>query len=189
MRRGRPLEATIQTLIVAMFNFRSLAPFTGGASIRSGPSMRRLPATQNQRMMPSRGRALHLCTRAAMFDNLSRSMEKAWKLVSKDGKLSPENIKEPLKEIRRALLEVSRSLAIARNDACRRPSGRPLSTLRHCQRSNGPPAHTGRCEFAGRSTLHEEGGGEGPGAAGEGRRFVRPSLAVDLSEVTRSDWH
>ena len=49
-----------------------------------------------------------------MFDNLSRSMEKAWKLVSKDGKLSPENVKEPLKEIRRALLEADVSLPVVR---------------------------------------------------------------------------
>ena len=96
-----------QTLLVTMLNFRSMAPFTGGASIRSGQTMRRLPVTHNKLMMPSRGRALRICTRAAMFDNLSRSMEKAWKLVSKDGKLTAENIKEPLKEIRRALLEVS----------------------------------------------------------------------------------
>jgi len=49
-----------------------------------------------------------------MFDNLSRSMEKAWKLVSKDGKLTPENVKEPLKEIRRALLEADVSLPVVR---------------------------------------------------------------------------
>lgn len=60
------------------------------------------------------GRKLSVATRAAMFDNLSRSMEKAWKLVSKDGKLTPENIKEPLKEIRRALLEADVSLPVVR---------------------------------------------------------------------------
>ena len=41
-------------------------------------------------------------------------MEKAWKLVSKDGKLTAENIKEPLKEIRRALLEADVSLPVVR---------------------------------------------------------------------------
>jgi hypothetical protein len=41
-------------------------------------------------------------------------MEKAWKLVSKDGKLTPENVKEPLKEIRRALLEADVSLPVVR---------------------------------------------------------------------------
>lgn len=43
--------------------------------------------------------------RAAMFDDLSRSLDKAWDMVRKDGKLSKDNIKEPMREIRRALLE------------------------------------------------------------------------------------
>uniref|UniRef100_A0A7S3VP79 signal-recognition-particle GTPase n=1 Tax=Dunaliella tertiolecta TaxID=3047 RepID=A0A7S3VP79_DUNTE len=60
---------------------------------------------------PARGR---LVIRSAMFDKLSRSVEKAWKMVSKDGKLTPENIKEPLKEIRRALLEADVSLPVVR---------------------------------------------------------------------------
>jgi signal recognition particle subunit SRP54 len=37
-----------------------------------------------------------------MFDGLSRSLEKAWDTVRKDGKLNADNIKEPLREIRRA---------------------------------------------------------------------------------------
>jgi signal recognition particle subunit SRP54 len=48
--------------------------------------------------------------RAAAFDNLSRSLEKAWDLVRKDGRLTAENIKEPMREIRRALLEADVSL-------------------------------------------------------------------------------
>ena len=43
--------------------------------------------------------------RAAMFDDLSRNLEKAWDMVRKDGKLTKDNIKEPMREIRRALLE------------------------------------------------------------------------------------
>ncbi len=35
-----------------------------------------------------------------MFDGLSRSLEKAWDTVRKDGKLSADNIKEPMREIR-----------------------------------------------------------------------------------------
>ena len=42
---------------------------------------------------------------AGMFDNLSAGLGKAWDMVRKDGKLTPENIKGPLREIRRALLE------------------------------------------------------------------------------------
>ena len=40
-----------------------------------------------------------------MFDNLSQGLEKAWDIVRKDGKLTPENIKAPMREIRRSLLE------------------------------------------------------------------------------------
>ena len=40
-----------------------------------------------------------------MFDNLSQGLEKAWDIVRKDGKLTPENIKGPMREIRRSLLE------------------------------------------------------------------------------------
>lgn len=40
-----------------------------------------------------------------MFDDLSRNLDKAWDMVRKDGKLTKDNIKEPMREIRRALLE------------------------------------------------------------------------------------
>jgi hypothetical protein len=43
--------------------------------------------------------------RAGMFDNLSQGLEKAWDMVRRDGKLTAENIKAPMREIRRALLE------------------------------------------------------------------------------------
>ena len=55
-----------------------------------------------------------------MFDNLSQRLDKAWDLVRKDGKLTPDNIKEPMREIRRALLEADvRSYSLpAPCDAC-----------------------------------------------------------------------
>ena len=40
-----------------------------------------------------------------MFDSLSQGLEKAWDIVRKDGKLTADNIKGPMREIRRALLE------------------------------------------------------------------------------------
>lgn len=43
--------------------------------------------------------------RSSMFDSLSQRLEKAWDSVRKDGKLTADNIKNPLREIRRALLE------------------------------------------------------------------------------------
>ena len=45
-----------------------------------------------------------------MFDDLSRNLEKAWDMVRKDGKLTKDNIKEPMREIRRALLEADVTL-------------------------------------------------------------------------------
>ncbi|KAJ9508858.1 hypothetical protein QJQ45_028175, partial [Haematococcus lacustris] len=62
----------------------------------------------------AQGRAGAVQTRAAMFDSLSRSMERARKLMTGTDKLTAENIKEPLKEIRRALLEADVSLPVVR---------------------------------------------------------------------------
>lgn len=39
--------------------------------------------------------------KAAMFDNLTKSLGKAWDIVRKDGKITPDNMKEPMREIRR----------------------------------------------------------------------------------------
>ena len=50
-------------------------------------------------------RCQRLLVRAGMFDNLSQRLDKAWDMVRKDGKLTSDNIKEPMREIRRALLE------------------------------------------------------------------------------------
>ena len=50
-------------------------------------------------------RCQRLLVRAGMFDGLSQRLDKAWYLVRKDGKLTAVNIKEPMREMRRALLE------------------------------------------------------------------------------------
>eukprot|EP00803_Ostreobium_quekettii_P006048 evm.model.scf_430.7 EVM.evm.TU.scf_430.7 scf_430:50895-55731(-) len=108
-------------------NGRLKAPATG----RHGAPMRvaRLPiASAVDRIRPRRfgqlevrtalrrRRALGgaLATRAAMFDNLSKSLSRAWDMVRKDGKLTTENIKGPMREIRRALLEADVSLPVVR---------------------------------------------------------------------------
>mmetsp|Transcript_16130 Transcript_16130/g.24332 ORF Transcript_16130/g.24332 Transcript_16130/m.24332 type:complete len:586 (+) Transcript_16130:45-1802(+) len=49
-----------------------------------------------------------------MFDGLKGSMSNALKMIGKDEKLTPENIKKPMKQIRRALLEADVSLPIVR---------------------------------------------------------------------------
>lgn len=48
-----------------------------------------------------------------MFDTLSTSLEKAWDMVRKDGKLTADNIKGPMREIRRALLEADVRVSLA----------------------------------------------------------------------------
>lgn len=51
-----------------------------------------------------RGPRQGLCVRA-MFGGLAQNLGKAWDLIRKDGKLTADNIKGPMREIRRALLE------------------------------------------------------------------------------------
>ncbi|BDA48216.1 Signal recognition particle protein [Coccomyxa sp. Obi] len=55
-----------------------------------------------------------LVVRAGMFDNLSQRLEGVWDTVRKDGKLTADNIKTPMREIRRALLEADVSLPVVR---------------------------------------------------------------------------
>ncbi|KAL4443989.1 hypothetical protein ABPG75_011726 [Micractinium tetrahymenae] len=74
------------------------------------------PPFRAQALPRRRGAVL---TRAAMFDGLSRSLEKAWDSVRKDGKLTVENIKGPLRDIRRALLEADVSLPVVRRFVAR----------------------------------------------------------------------
>eukprot|EP00898_Chlorokybus_atmophyticus_P003960 jgi/Chlat1/4565/Chrsp29S04597 len=52
--------------------------------------------------------------RADMFDALSDRLGEAWKKLSGADKLDQDNIKEPMKEIRRALLEADVSLPVVR---------------------------------------------------------------------------
>ncbi|CAL5228389.1 g11512 [Coccomyxa viridis] len=73
----------------------------------------RLAPERSAGLGPSQ-RCQRLLVRAGMFDNLSQRLDKAWDLVRKDGKLTSDNIKEPMREIRRALLEADVSLPIVR---------------------------------------------------------------------------
>jgi len=66
---------------------------------------------KNKSSLRRRGASLQV---HAAFDNLSRSLQKAWDSVRKDGQLNSDNIKEPLREIRRALLEADVSLPVVR---------------------------------------------------------------------------
>ncbi|GAB5361740.1 hypothetical protein AAMO2058_000738500 [Amorphochlora amoebiformis] len=56
-------------------------------------------------------RSVHV---SGMFDGLQESMSNALSMLGKDEKLTPENIKKPLKQIRRALLEADVSLPVVR---------------------------------------------------------------------------
>ncbi|KIY93431.1 Signal recognition particle protein, partial [Monoraphidium neglectum] len=49
-----------------------------------------------------------------MFDGLSASLSSAFKNLQADGRLTAENMKEPLRDVRRALLEADVSLPVVR---------------------------------------------------------------------------
>lgn len=61
-----------------------------------------------------RDRLGSVLTRAAMFDNLTKGLQKAWDIVRRDGRLTADNVKGPMREIRRALLEADVSLSVVR---------------------------------------------------------------------------
>lgn len=54
-----------------------------------------------------------------MFDTLSSSLQSAWKSIGADGRLTKENIKAPLRDVRRALLEADVSLPVVRRFVAR----------------------------------------------------------------------
>lgn len=83
---------------VCMGSYLTLAETTG-QQIRLCQQSHSMHAVQGMRCRRSSA------VRAAMFDDLSRNLEKAWDMVRKDGKLTKDNVKEPMREIRRALLE------------------------------------------------------------------------------------
>lgn len=124
MQTGRALAGSRQLVapINAGLRSRAFVPFTPchGAQLRSAgcaPSTSGSPASAAPLRLTGgqrRGRVLVAPVRAAMFDNLSKSMEKARRLIGKSGTLTAENMKEPLKEVRRALLEADVSLPVVR---------------------------------------------------------------------------
>jgi len=81
---------------------------TAFAALRATATPRR-GARSNHR---NRGHAV--VTRADAFGNLSNKLNDAWLTLKDEAALSPENIKAPLKDIRRALLEADVSLPVVR---------------------------------------------------------------------------
>lgn len=83
------------------------------------------------------GREQRLQVTADIFDNLSSGLEKAWDQLKGARQLTAENIKAPMKDIRRALLEadVRSLLSPARSSA---------SLSSPCL-SYSPPAAAGPC--------------------------------------------
>eukprot|EP00192_Tetraselmis_astigmatica_P002750 CAMPEP_0117671428 /NCGR_PEP_ID=MMETSP0804-20121206/13326_1 /TAXON_ID=1074897 /ORGANISM="Tetraselmis astigmatica, Strain CCMP880" /LENGTH=569 /DNA_ID=CAMNT_0005479883 /DNA_START=21 /DNA_END=1730 /DNA_ORIENTATION=+ len=55
-----------------------------------------------------------LSVRAAAFDNLTNALNATWSKLKGEKQLTPENIKEPMRDIRRALLEADVSLPVVR---------------------------------------------------------------------------
>jgi signal recognition particle GTPase len=69
---------------------------------------------QQQQQQPSSRRGQLLVPRA-MFDTLSASLSSAFKGLQADARLTPENMKAPLRDVRRALLEADVSLPVVRH--------------------------------------------------------------------------
>jgi signal recognition particle GTPase len=59
-------------------------------------------------------RSSSIVIRADAFNNLSATLDEAWAKMKGAADLSPENIKAPLKDVRRALLEADVSLPVVR---------------------------------------------------------------------------
>lgn len=110
-------------------------------------------------------RAVTLLVRAGMFDNLSQSLDKAWDIVRKDGKLTPENVKGPMREIRRALLEADVGTPTAA-----RPISKLLADLRVLA-CTGQPAHCAQ--------VHNRPGSQGSGGQGGQGRQARAAAHQD----------
>jgi signal recognition particle subunit SRP54 len=77
------------------------------------PCFARPAHQQQQHQQQQRARGAALVARA-MFDGLTASLSKAFKGLSADGKLTAENMKAPLRDVRRALLEADVSLPVVR---------------------------------------------------------------------------
>ena len=53
-----------------------------------------------------------------MFENLSEKLERSFKILKGEGKITEINIAESLKEVRRALLDADVSYKIAKQSLC-----------------------------------------------------------------------
>ena len=84
-----------------------------GGSARAFSSLRsRQSSSPSTRGRRDRGAAL--VVRADAFNSLSNRLENVWAALKDEDDLSAENIKAPLKDIRRALLEADVSLPVVR---------------------------------------------------------------------------
>lgn len=91
---------------------------------------------------------------------MSANLKKAWDAVKLDGKLTPENIKAPMRDIRRALLEADVSLPVVRGfvkrveakalgvKVCHRCTATTLSPSISLFRSSYCPSETVLCPSA-----------------------------------------
>ena len=69
---------------------------------------------KNDKSGSRRDRSSSVIVRADAFNNLSSTLDQAWAKMKGVADLSPENIKAPLKDVRRALLEADVSLPVVR---------------------------------------------------------------------------
>ncbi|KAJ7537310.1 hypothetical protein O6H91_11G000600 [Diphasiastrum complanatum] len=91
-----------------VIGFVDAGVFQGDGRLRLGLSWRLLHCNQSKRKMGA------LSIRAAVFDQLSTGLEEAWTKLRREDVLTRENMKEPMRDIRRALLEADVSLPVVR---------------------------------------------------------------------------
>ncbi|CAI7740107.1 unnamed protein product [Closterium sp. NIES-53] len=99
-------QPPLRSSLFATSTSTAFAESSGLLGCRVGSSARRAA----RRAGPS-GRVV---VRAAVFDQLSSSLEQAWTKLRAQDKLTRDNIKEPMRDIRRALLEADVSLPVVR---------------------------------------------------------------------------
>ncbi|KAI4370174.1 hypothetical protein MLD38_018549 [Melastoma candidum] len=109
-RRATAFSVRLSTLCSSWTGGRRCTP----ASLRSRSSLsRELWCFVNSRGVIAR-RAMRGVVRAEMFGQLTTGLESAWSKLKGEETLTKENIVEPMRDIRRALLEADVSLPVVR---------------------------------------------------------------------------
>ncbi|KAL0316095.1 UNVERIFIED_CONTAM: Signal recognition particle protein, chloroplastic [Sesamum radiatum] len=104
----------IPKLPLAVSRFSSRACSANSLSFSSGNSFTRVWGAINSKVSVNHRREMRGVVRAEMFGQLTGGLEAAWSKLKGEEVLTKENIVEPMRDIRRALLEADVSLPVVR---------------------------------------------------------------------------